>query len=49
MRTMPLTGVRAPDLKRSEPKAWSEPEPLFNGKDLSGWEPRQPGRQPLDG
>src|SRR5215469_5637106 len=35
----PLTGVRAPELKRSEPKAWSEPEALFNGKDLSGWEP----------
>ena len=34
-----LTGVRAPELKRSEPKAWSRPEPLFNGKDLSGWEP----------
>jgi len=20
------------------PKAWSAPEPLFNGKDLTGWE-----------
>ncbi len=38
-QTTPLTGVRAPELKRSEPKAWSKPEPLFNGKDLSGWEP----------
>lgn len=37
--TMPLTGVRAPVLNRPEPKAWSNPEPLFNGKDLSGWEP----------
>lgn len=35
----PLTGVRAPALKRSEPKAWTKPEPLFNGKDLEGWEP----------
>jgi len=35
----PLTGVRAPELKRSEPKTWSEPEALFDGKDLSGWEP----------
>ncbi len=34
-----LAGVRAPELKRSEPKAWSAPEALFNGKDLTGWEP----------
>jgi hypothetical protein len=38
-QSIPLTGVRAPDLKRSEPKAWTQPEPLFNGKDLSGWAP----------
>ena len=38
-RTTQLTGVRAPELKRAEPKAWTNPEPLFNGKDLSGWEP----------
>ena len=37
--SMPLAGVRAPELKRSAPKAWSNPEPLFNGKDLAGWEP----------
>ncbi len=37
--TMALTGVRAPSLKRSAPKAWSAPEPLFNGKDLTGWSP----------
>src|SRR5258708_6427866 len=37
--TIELTGVRAPDLKRSEPKAWTNPEPLFNGKNLDGWEP----------
>jgi hypothetical protein len=37
--TMPLHGVRAPELKRNPPKAWSAPEPLFNGKDLTGWEP----------
>lgn len=35
----PLVGVRAPELKRSAPKSWSKPEPLFNGKDLTGWEP----------
>jgi len=34
-----LTGVRSPELKRSAPKAWSTPEALFNGKDLTGWEP----------
>ena len=34
-----LVGVRAPELKRSTPKAWTTPEPLFNGKDLTGWEP----------
>ncbi len=38
-KTTALNGVRAPELKRPEPKAWSTPEPLFNGKDLSGWEP----------
>ena len=37
--TIELTGVRAPALKRSEPKAWTNPEPLFNGKNLDGWEP----------
>ena len=37
--TTELTGVRAPELKRSAPKAWTNPEPLFNGKDLTGWEP----------
>jgi hypothetical protein len=34
-----VSGVRAPDLKRAKVKKWSKPEPLFNGKDLSGWEP----------
>jgi hypothetical protein len=34
-----ITGVRAPELKRKDPKEWSAPEPLFNGKDLEGWEP----------
>ncbi|MCU1259286.1 MAG: hypothetical protein JWO80_2171 [Bryobacterales bacterium] len=37
--TMALTGLRAPDLKRSAPKAWTNPEPLFNGRNLDGWEP----------
>ncbi len=34
-----ITGVRAPELKRAEPKSWSKPEPLFDGKTLNGWEP----------
>jgi hypothetical protein len=34
-----LAGVRAPELNRPMPKAWTAPEPLFNGKDLTGWEP----------
>jgi len=38
-RSIPLLGLRAPEFKRSEPKAWTDPEPLFNGKDLAGWEP----------
>jgi 3-keto-disaccharide hydrolase len=34
-----ITGVRAPKLDRPMPKLWTKPEPLFNGKDLTGWEP----------
>jgi hypothetical protein len=37
-----LAGVRAPELKRQAPQAWTDPEPLFNGKDLAGWEPTDP-------
>ncbi len=37
-----LAGVRAPALKRDPPKAWSAAEPIFNGKDLTGWEPTDP-------
>jgi len=37
--TLALSGVRAPEMKRAAPAAWSTPEPLFNGKDLTGWEP----------
>jgi hypothetical protein len=32
-------GVRAPELKRAMPKAWEKPVAIFNGKDLTGWEP----------
>jgi hypothetical protein len=34
-----LVGVIAPTLDRPMPKAWTTPRPLFNGKDLTGWEP----------
>ena len=39
MSRLVLTGLRAPELKRAAPKAWTKPEPLFNGRDLDGWEP----------
>jgi hypothetical protein len=37
-----LTGVRPPALKRKAPAAWSNPETLFNGNDLTGWVPDNP-------
>jgi hypothetical protein len=37
-----IAGVRAPALHREPPKNWGTPESLFNGKDLSGWEPDKP-------
>ena len=37
-----IAGVPAPALKRKAPSAWSRPEPLFDGKDLNGWEPDDP-------
>ncbi len=37
-----FTGMRAPAMKRKAPKAWTAPESLFNGKDLTGWEPDNP-------
>jgi Domain of Unknown Function (DUF1080) len=39
-----ITGVPAPALNRLAPKNWSNPESLFNGKDLSGWEPDNPSK-----
>ncbi len=40
-----LTGVRAPTLVR-QAASWGKPQPLFNGKDLTGWEPliTEPGK-----
>lgn len=37
-----LDGVRAPKLDRKMPSKWTKPEALFNGKDLTGWEPTDP-------
>jgi hypothetical protein len=34
-----IEGVRAPALNRPMPAAWTDPEPIFNGRDLTGWEP----------
>jgi hypothetical protein len=39
-----IVGVRAPEMKRKEPKGWTTPEPLFNGKDLTGWQPDNPSK-----
>ena len=32
-----IAGVKAPKLDRPIPRAWAKPEPIFNGKDLTGW------------
>jgi hypothetical protein len=37
-----LLGVPAPALNSKTPAAWTAPEPLFNGHDLSGWEADRP-------
>jgi hypothetical protein len=37
-----VAGVPAPPLDRKFPKAWTAPEPLLNGHDLSGWVADQP-------
>jgi hypothetical protein len=34
-----LVGLKAPSLDRPMPKEWTAPRALFNGKDLTGWEP----------
>jgi len=37
-----LSGEPAPALDRKAPAAWTDPEPIFNGQDLTGWEPDGP-------
>ena len=45
-----IVGSPAPALDRPTPAKWSKPEPLFNGKDLTGWEPflQEPGKSPVN-
>jgi Domain of Unknown Function (DUF1080) len=38
-RSTPLVGMPAPKLDRPAPASWTKPVALFDGKDLSGWEP----------
>jgi len=38
-RTWQIKGVKAPELLRDPPRKWGAAESLFNGKDLTGWEP----------
>jgi hypothetical protein len=38
-KSIALSGVRAPKLNRPAPAHWTSPQPLFNGKNLDGWEP----------
>ena len=39
-----FSGVPAPTLKRAAPAAWLAAEPLFDGKDLNGWEADEPSK-----
>ena len=36
-KTVNWTAVRAPSLKRTKEPTWGKAEPIFNGKDLTGW------------
>lgn len=38
-----IGALPAPLLNRPAPKSWSAPEPLFNGKDLTGWKSDETG------
>ena len=43
-----IAGSRAPALDAPVPKEWNAPEPIFNGRDLTGWEKlyTEPGKDP---
>jgi hypothetical protein len=38
--TARFTAVRAPALTRPAPRSWADAQPLLNGRDLTGWQPR---------
>ncbi|MBV9294000.1 MAG: DUF1080 domain-containing protein [Acidobacteriaceae bacterium] len=38
-KTIQLTGNPEPPLNRPEPPSWGAPQPLFDEKDLQGWQP----------
>ncbi len=42
-RRVSWEGRRAPSLARKQPPRWGEPVELYNGGDLAGWKPRNPG------
>jgi hypothetical protein len=39
---LPCEGRRAPSLQREQSPSWGDPIVLFNGRDLTGWKPRNP-------
>lgn len=45
-----IVGFPAPSLERPAPARWSTPAPLFNGRNLNGWEPflQEPGKSPVN-
>ncbi|MFN0120972.1 MAG: DUF1080 domain-containing protein [Blastocatellia bacterium] len=43
-KTISWTGARAPEMRRAAAPRWGRPLEIFNGKDLSGWKPRNPSR-----
>jgi hypothetical protein len=43
-RQMTWSAVRAPTLHRRQEPKWATPVDLWNGRDLTGWQPRNPRR-----
>lgn len=44
-QTLKWTGVGAPALIRDKAPSWGAPVALFNGRDLTGWKAREPGKE----
>ena len=44
-KSLKWTGVRAPTLIRDKAPSWGAPIAVFNGRDLTGWTPRSPGKE----